>query len=165
MTMATATKDPGPIKFSAKIQSAGEKFSQNGWIEFPYDLKETYGVGNLVPVVITFDGHEYRGSIAKMGPKPALLIRKDIWQKLGKQHGDDVDVVVQLDKAERKVEVPDYFDQELSQHPEVKEIFDKMSYTHRREYVEWITSAKQEETKLRRMQKAIQMIKQSKSHS
>lgn len=160
--MGTPTKDPGTIEFVGKIQSVGEKFSQNGWIEFPYDLKETYGIGNLVPVVTTFDGHEYRGSIAKIGPKPALLIRKDIFVKLGKKHGDPVNVVVKLDKSERTIEVPDYFEKELRKHPQVKDIFDKMAFSHKREYVQWITQAKQEETRLRRIKKAIQLIKEKK---
>lgn len=160
--MTPPLKDPGPIKFTAKLKSAGEGLPQNGWVEFPYDLKETYGLGNLVPVVITFDGHEYRGSIAKMGPKQALLIRKDIFIKLNKRIGDEIDVVVKLDTTPRIVEVPDFFANELAIHPDVKENFDKMSYTHRKEYVRWLTEAKQEETRRRRLEKAIDMIREKK---
>ena len=157
--MPNATKDPGPLHFTGKLLPASDGLPNNGLVEFPYDLKETYGIGNLVPVVTTFDGHEYRGSIAKMGPKPVLLIRKDIFAMLGKQHGDNVDVVVKLDKAERTIEVPDYFEKVLKENG-LKEAFDTLAFTHRHEYVGWITEAKQEETRARRMQKAIQMIKE-----
>lgn len=157
--MPNATKDPGPIQFTGKILPVDSGLPNNGLIEFPYDLKETYGIGNLVPVVITFDSHEYRGSIVKMGSKPVLLIRKDLFALIGKQHGDNVDVVVKLDQAERTVEVPDYFEKELIKHG-LKEGFDKLAFTHRREYVQGITEAKQEETRVRRIEKAIRMIKE-----
>ena len=76
-------KTPDSISFTATIEQGGDA-GEAAWIVFPYDLKETYGIGNLVPVVATFDGIEYRGSIAKMGPEPMLLIRKDVRAKLGK---------------------------------------------------------------------------------
>jgi len=61
-------KNPGPIAFTAIIQRNTEVNNSSAWIEFPYDLKETYGVGNLVPFKALFDGEvEYRGSLAKMG--------------------------------------------------------------------------------------------------
>jgi hypothetical protein len=160
--MATPTKDPGAIRFTAKIQSVGEKFPQNGWVEFPYDLKETYGVGNLVPIIVTYDGFEYRGSLAKMGGPPMLLLRKDIFEKLGKKVGDEIKVVVNLDKASRIVKVPKDFAKILQESPQAKEIFDAMSYSHRREYIEWITSAKLEETRKRRMGQAVEQIRSKK---
>jgi uncharacterized protein YdeI (YjbR/CyaY-like superfamily) len=38
-------------------------------------------------------------------------------------------------------------------------VFKKLSYTHRKEYCRWITDAKKEETRLRRLEKAIEMLK------
>jgi uncharacterized protein YdeI (YjbR/CyaY-like superfamily) len=37
--------------------------------------------------------------------------------------------------------------------------FEKLSYTHRKEYCRWITEAKKEETRLRRLTKAVDMLK------
>jgi hypothetical protein len=48
------TKDPGVIRFTSLINPTDKGLPQNGWVELPYDLKETYGIGNLVPVIITF---------------------------------------------------------------------------------------------------------------
>jgi Domain of unknown function (DUF1905) len=80
--MPKPTKDPGPISFTATIRQS-DASGAAGFVAFPYDLKELYGIGNLVPIVATFDGIEYRGSIAKVGPEPLLLIRKDVRQKTG----------------------------------------------------------------------------------
>ena len=37
--------------------------------------------------------------------------------------------------------------------------FEKLSYTHRKEYCRWITEAKKEETRSRRLEKAVEMLK------
>jgi uncharacterized protein YdeI (YjbR/CyaY-like superfamily) len=37
--------------------------------------------------------------------------------------------------------------------------FEKLSYTHRKEYCRWITEAKKEETRLNRMAKAVAMLR------
>jgi hypothetical protein len=159
--MAKATKDPGTLSFTATIEQ-GDDMGEAAWIVFPYDLKETFGIGNLVPVVSTFDGVEYRGSIAKMGPQPLLLIRKDVRAKLGKAKGDTVEVKVSLDTSERKVDVPEDLQTALSENPRAKATFAKLSYSDRREYVQWIESAKRTETRESRLAKAIQILAEGK---
>ena len=37
--------------------------------------------------------------------------------------------------------------------------FEKLSYTHRKEYCRWIAEAKKEETRLNRMAKAVEMLR------
>jgi uncharacterized protein YdeI (YjbR/CyaY-like superfamily) len=110
-----------------------------------------------VPIVATSDGVEYRGSIAKMGPEPMLLVRSDVRAKLNKAKGDSVDVTVALDTAPRTVEVPADFAKELER-GNARKPFDAMSYSHQREYVQWIEEAKREETRERRIAKAVDMI-------
>jgi len=133
----------------------------NSWayVEFPYDLKELYGKGNLVPVIIRFDDQTYRGSVAKMGGKyPMLLIKKDILDKLGKTVGEDVLVTVTLDESPRVVEIPDELKAQFVQNKSAKEAYEKMAYSHRREFSEWISSAKKVDTREERAKKAIEMI-------
>ena len=77
--MAKVYKDPGPIRFKAVIQRNTGVANSSAWIEFPYDLKETYGVGNLVPFKATFDGQvKYRGSLAKMGGTGAMILLRKL---------------------------------------------------------------------------------------
>jgi hypothetical protein len=159
--MPKPTKDPGPLSFTATILQ-DESSGAAGFIVFPYDLKETYGIGNLVPVVATFDSIEYRGSIAKMGPEPLLLIRKDVREKLGKGAGEPIDVTVTLDKAKREVDVPADLDEALSRNSGAKAVFDKLAYSHKRNYVLWITEAKRSATRKSRIQKAVQMLSEGK---
>ncbi len=152
-------KNPGPIEFEAVIQETGD-LPQNGWVTFPYDLKETYGKGNLVPVRIIFDHRvKYTGSLAKMGGESAMiLLRKDIRAQLAKAPGEKVHVRVELDTSERKIELAKDAQQAL-QAAGLLEQFQGLAFTHQREYHQWIEQAKRPETRTKRIQKMLEMLK------
>lgn len=134
-------------------------------INFPYDVLERYGVRGQVKVKVTYDGVPYRGSLAKMGgPCHFLLVRKDIRQQIGKGPGDSVHVTVERDTEERIVVVPDALAALFAEHPMAQAHYDKLSYTHRKEYVQWINDAKRPETRQNRLQKTIEMLLNSKKH-
>lgn len=128
-------------------------------VDFPYDVFELFGVRGQVKVKVTYDGVPYRGSMVKMGGDCHwLLVRKDIRKLIGKNPGDTVHVTVQRDTEERIVEVPEDLQALFEQHPEAKAYYDTLSYTHRKEYVQWINEAKRPETRQNRLQKTIEML-------
>lgn len=132
------------------------------YVVIPFNVKELYGTGAQVRVKATFDGHPYRGSLAPMGGGQHILgIKKDIREAIGKDIGDSVHVTVERDTEPRVVTVPQDFEQALRSHSKVKEAFDKFSYTHQKEYVQWIEEAKKPETRQRRIERAMEMIKES----
>ena len=54
--MAASFKDPGPVTFRSRITRNGDVGNSSAFVEFPHDLKELFGVGNLVPITAVFDG-------------------------------------------------------------------------------------------------------------
>ncbi|HEY1495583.1 MAG TPA: YdeI/OmpD-associated family protein [Candidatus Solibacter sp.] len=60
--------------------------------------------------------------------------------------------------APRPTEVPAYIQKALRAHPAAHQNFEKLPPSHRRQYVAWIDSAKQEATKLRRLDQALVML-------
>jgi uncharacterized protein YdeI (YjbR/CyaY-like superfamily) len=58
----------------------------------------------------------------------------------------------------RTVEVPEKFEK-LMKNEGLLPVFKDLSYTHQKEYCRWITEAKKEETRLKRLEKAIEMLK------
>jgi uncharacterized protein YdeI (YjbR/CyaY-like superfamily) len=62
------------------------------------------------------------------------------------------------EQGERVITVPDDFAQAMSAAPEASAFFDKLSYTHRKKYVNWIESAKKQETRQARIEKGIAML-------
>ena len=128
-------------------------------IDFPYSVEEIYGVKGQVKVKVTYDGVEYRGSLAKMGHHcHFLIVRKDIRKLIGKNAGDTVWVTVQRDLEERIVVVPEDLAALFKQHPEAEALYEKLAYTHRKEYVQWINDAKKPETRSNRVAKTIEML-------
>ncbi|HVX24562.1 MAG TPA: YdeI/OmpD-associated family protein [Candidatus Saccharimonadales bacterium] len=161
--MPKVFKNPGPLSFTGVITDAG---GNNHFIPFPYDLKETYGVGNLVPFKATFDGRvEYRGSLAKMGrPEAMVMLRSDVFADIGKQAGDTVEVVVELDDKPREVIVPEDAKAALKS-ADLLEYFEGLAYTHRKEYVRWVEEAKKPETRANRIQKMCEMLAAGQTHT
>jgi uncharacterized protein YdeI (YjbR/CyaY-like superfamily) len=88
-----------------------------------------------------------------------LGIFKSIRQELGKDIGDTVEVELWKDESHRTVEVPEHF-QKLMEQEDLLTFFDSLSYTNRKEYVRWLTEAKTEATRERRLAKSIEMLKQ-----
>ena len=91
-------------------------------------------------------------------PQHFLGVSKAIRDQLGKKPGDTVDVELWKDEEERTVEVPADLEK-LMKKEKLLAFFEKLSYTHRKEYCRWITEAKKEETRQRRLEKAIEMMK------
>src|SRR5262249_18802388 len=72
-------------------------------------------------------------------------------------------VELERDNEPRTVEVPEAFAAALSE-AGLRDRFDGLSYTHRKEYVRWIEEAKREETRERRLVKAIELLGQGVEH-
>lgn len=102
---------------------------------------------------------EGRGGGAAVGGGMHILgIRKATRQAIGKDVGDDVEVTITRDTAPRTVTVPEELIRALEGAPEAAERFESMSYTHRREYAEWVAEGKKQETRDRRASRAVDMI-------
>jgi hypothetical protein len=143
-------------KFKAKIAAAD---GGGAYVLFPYDTAKEFATQGKVPVKATFDGVPYTGSLIKYGhPRHTLGIPKAVREQTGKGPGDTIEVVVWKDEEIRTVEVPAQF-KSLMKKERLLPVFEKLSYTHRKEYCRWITEAKKEETRARRLQKAIEMLK------
>lgn len=146
-------------EFDAVIKSHPKLNS--GFIEFPYDVKKEFNKGR-VKVIAAIEGFNYRGSLVKMGGDCHWLgITQEVRKAIGKDPGDKVHIILQEDTEERTIEVPEDLLSELEREPTLLEYFNKLSYTHRKEYVRWIVEAKKEETRRNRIEKALKMLKEN----
>lgn len=153
---------PQPIQFNAVIKQHGTMNA--AFVEFPFSTEELFNKKGQVKIKAIFDDKvEYRGSLAKMKSAGHLLgLTQEIRKELGKTFGDEVSVSLIEDKEQRTVDVADDIVIIFNENPEAKALFDKMSYTHRKEYIRWINEAKKPETRENRKVKMIQMILEGK---
>ena len=141
-------------KFQCKIDT-GERESAT-FICIPFDVKKIFGKAR-VPVKLTINNFTYRTTVCVMGGKYCVPLRKSNREGAGVKAGDIVQVTVAPDLEQRTVKVPADLKKFL-QASTVWEQFDGLSYTHKKEFMEWITEAKKDETREARKQKMIKML-------
>ena len=80
---------------NSRPRSKRSPISHGAYVEIPFDVKAEFGKGR-VPVLATFDGEPYEGSLVRMQtPGHIIGIRKEIRARIGKQPGDRVKVTIQ----------------------------------------------------------------------
>ena len=145
--------------FKATIQDAG---GGGAFVDISFDVEKVFG-SKRPKIKAMIEGVPYRGTLVRMGSEHhMLLILKGIREQLGKTFGDEIKVIVESDAEPRVVEIPRDLSKEFKKDKRAKAIFDKLSYTHQKEYVRWIEEAKREETRKTRIIKTIEMLKKSK---
>jgi uncharacterized protein YdeI (YjbR/CyaY-like superfamily) len=87
-----------------------------------------------------------------------ILVRKDIRAAIGKNVGDTVRVEIERDTEERVVDIPEPLAKALAKNKKASDFFDSLSYTNRKEYARWISEAKKEETRTKRLEATIEKL-------
>jgi uncharacterized protein YdeI (YjbR/CyaY-like superfamily) len=77
----------------------------------------------------------------------------------GASAGNTYDVDVELDTAPRTVDVPPDLAAALAKDQQARAAFDALSYSHQRQHVEAIAGAKKQETRQRRIDKTLAMLR------
>ena len=73
-------------------------------------------------------------------------------------------IELEADDQPRTVDPPPDLAAALSADPEARAAFDGLSFTHQREYAEWVAGAKREATRQRRVAQSVQMLKDGRRH-
>ncbi len=144
--------------FTAVIQNAG---GGGAFVEVPYNVEAAFG-SKRPKVRAVIEGVPYRGILTRMGTDYHLLIiLKGIREQIGKTFGDEIKITVEPDTEPRVIEIPAELKKAFRTEKEAKAFFEKLSYTHQREYVTWINEAKRDETRQNRIVKTIELLKKS----
>ncbi|HEX6526093.1 MAG TPA: YdeI/OmpD-associated family protein [Streptosporangiaceae bacterium] len=152
----------GMIQFHAQLQRRGPAAA------VVLDETQVAAVGEgakRFPVVATVNGYTWRTSVSRMGGEFLLGLSREVRDGAGVQAGDEADVTIELDQAPREAEVPEALAAALAADPQAAAAFERMSFTHRKEYARWITEAKREETRQRRVAQAVEMIRVGKTRT
>jgi hypothetical protein len=145
-------------KFEAVIENNHPKMD-TAYVSIPFHVEEVFGSKGMVKVKATFDGYFYRGVLANMGTGCHIIgLRKDVREAIKKQVGDKVVVTIELDTDERTVIIPDDLKKLFLKNRRAEAFYTTLSYTNRKEYVSWITSAKKIETRERRLNDTIRKL-------
>jgi bifunctional DNA-binding transcriptional regulator/antitoxin component of YhaV-PrlF toxin-antitoxin module len=129
-------------------------------VELPFDAKERFGKARA-PVRGTVNGTAYRTTVAVYGGISLIGFNRELREQAGIAIGDEVEIAVELDEEPRTVELPPALEAALDGDDAARAAFDALSYTHRREYAEWVAEAKREDTRARRVASTLEQLREA----
>ena len=144
------------VRFRAIVELGGR--TATGF-EVPPDVVERLGQGRRPAVTVTLGGHTYRSTVATMRGRFLLPLSAENRQAAGVSAGDEVEVTLTPDSAEREVAVPADLARELAGDDPAGQFFDGLAYTHRKEWVRWIEEAKKPETRAYRLAATMEALR------
>jgi len=146
-----------PLSFKAKLVGRGPGGAWT-YLQIPFSVPAVFGRKGQVPVRATINGFTYRNSLIPRSGVHILGVGKDIRAGAGAVPGDLVQVELVVDDAPRTVETPTDLEAALAKAPAQAKAFAALSYSHKKEYVDWIESAKKPETRQNRIVKMAEML-------
>lgn len=146
------------IKFDAELRQP-EGVGTWTYLDIPKEMMARFGKKGQVKVKGTVNGYFFRSSARPHGDGTHyLVINKTIREAIGAVQGNTVLVILQPDLEERKVTPPEDLLKALDGNQKARSAFQSLSYSHQKQYVEWIVSARQANTREKRIAKAIEML-------
>jgi uncharacterized protein DUF1905/bacteriocin resistance YdeI/OmpD-like protein len=148
------------MRFRATIEQGGKTATG---IEVPAKVVSSLGSSKRPAVRVTINGYTYRSSVASMGGRFMLGVSAKVREAAGVAGGDNVDVDIELDTVPREVSVPSDFATALTRDPGAKRSFEALSFSRQQRLVLPIEEAKTAETRQRRIDKAISVLREGRA--
>ena len=147
-------------RFQTRVEPHGKTAT---FFHVPSEVMEALGPKRRVPVRVTVNGYAYRSTVAPMGGEFLLPLNRQNRTAAGVAAGEVVEVAIERDEEPRVVEVPEELAAALATDEAAAEAFAGLSYSHQREYTEWIGGAKRAETRARRVAQALERLRAGKT--
>ncbi|BDZ40393.1 YdeI/OmpD-associated family protein [Microbacterium suwonense] len=138
-----------------KLHTVLEAMGPAGAIVLDDDQVAQLSTAKAFPVVVTIGERTARLRLARMGGKNLIGFSKAVRAEMAVELGDEIDVIIASDTAERTVQIPDALAAALASDSTAKAAFDALSYSRRKEIARLIADAKQDATRERRLAKAL----------
>ncbi|RKH09069.1 DUF1905 domain-containing protein [Corallococcus praedator] len=142
--------------FTAKLEEANGVGGR--WVFCPFDGREVFGEARA-PVVGTVNGHPFRSRLMVYGGKTCLGFIQAVRDAAGIEIGSSLRIVLERDEAPRTVEVPEALQRALDAEPALRDVFDGLAFTHRKEFAQAVAEAKREETRERRVAQTLEKLR------
>jgi Domain of unknown function (DUF1905)/Bacteriocin-protection, YdeI or OmpD-Associated len=147
-----------PKSFTATLQRP-EGVGTWTYLTVPFDVLAEYGVKGQVKVQGTINGAFFRGSLMPHGDgRHFLVVKKSLRDQARAAQGSVVKVRLDRDTDPRTVSLPRDLKQALAANPPAAAAFKAMPPSHKQEYLDYITEAKKDATRARRISVTIERL-------
>lgn len=148
------------MRFRTTLEAAGK--TATGF-RVPEEVIEGLGAGKKPAVRVTINGHTYRSTVAPRGGVYLVSVSAENRAGAGVAAGDEIDVDLALDTEPREVTVPPDLAAALAAAPDAQRFFDGLSFSRRQWFVLGIDEARTEQTRQRRVEKAIARMREGRA--
>lgn len=142
------------MRFRASLEARG----RGHVVRLPFDVRAELGAVR-VPVRATVNGHTFRTTTMRYGGVDYIGLNRGVREASGVTSGETLSLAIEPDTEPREVDVPPELADALARDNAARAAFESLSYTHRKEYARWIAEAKREETRERRLGKALELLR------
>ena len=139
------------VTFDTTLTATGN----NTGIVVPTELIEQLAGGKRPAVIVEVNGYEYRNTVGIMRGKYMISVSAAIRKDTGLKGGDPIHVSLTVADKPRPVDLPTDFAAALAANEGTRAFFDHLSNSLQRYHIDLVNSAKTEETRQRRIDKAI----------
>jgi hypothetical protein len=146
--------------FTVTLVGRGPKSAWT-FMPVPFEVESVFGVKGRVAVSGTMNGFPFQNSLLPQGDGThAMAVNKDLQAGANARAGDTVHIVLERDTAKRDVALPVELEDALGRDATASAAFAEMAPSCRKEYADWIGSAKKPETRASRVVKALALIRE-----
>ena len=157
------TKKSGTTARPKKVTFTGMLVLTEEWtcLFLPASVGKKLGATARTPVAGTINGFPIRSSIIPVGGgRFMLMVDRRMQEGAGVDVGEKVAVTLAVDAEPRVVDVPADLKRALAKSKRVAALFERMAYSHKKEWVDWIDDAKKPGTRALRIARAVARLKE-----
>jgi hypothetical protein len=150
------------------LRATGELVARGPAAAFVLDDQQVAIVGEgakRFPVLARVNGYEWQTSVTRMKGEFLVGLSRAVREAASVSAGDTVTLELELQTAPREVDVPEPLAAALASDPAARSAFERLAFTHRKEFARWVDEAKREETQQRRVAQTLQMLAEGKTRS
>jgi Bacteriocin-protection, YdeI or OmpD-Associated/Domain of unknown function (DUF1905) len=111
------------------------------------------------PVRVSVNGVTLPLRLSRMGAENMIGLARAAREQAGVSIGSAYELEIVAEAQARTVEVPEDLAAALVDDRQAQAAFEALAYTHRKEFVRWITEAKREATRIQRITKTVEMLR------
>jgi hypothetical protein len=158
--MTEAIRFTGPIVAARDVRADGSR-GGGALVEVPRELIAALGGVKQMRVLGTLNGLPFRSSTMPMGGgRLCIGVHKATREQVGADIGDLITLEVSRDDAARVLELASELDAAFDAEPELRERFDALAFTRRRELADPILEAKRSETRAARLDRTVRALRE-----
>src|SRR5437667_8144044 len=156
------TKPASKIRFKAKLFRPAKNAKADSWtfLILPKNASAKLPSRGMTPIEGTINGFPFQAALEPDGQKSHWLkVDRKLREAVGAEAGDIVRLEIAPAGKETEPQVPTDLKKALAAAaPKARAVWSDITPNARRDWIQWITSAKQEETRTRRIKNACSML-------